>query len=245
MHLSVLALFASVVTVQAQTQLTSTFLSLPVPTLPFDPPSIASLPQSPSSSLSASTSTSTPVSLSASKSLPIVSASQPPPAGTLAATPPLISWAVLPEGVPRTKSGKPIPCSPKNTKLNTATHKLISECVETTFCSAPPGAPANATGLGVCLPRLCRRDEYPFGYGTFGGGSGGSTKVKGKKGQSTNATAVVLPPMCGGGMYCPDDGSGCRVNEKIGDACQLDRDEQCEAPPPDASIQKVRTRPYA
>lgn len=101
----------------------------------------------------------------------------------------------------------------------------------------------NATGLGVCLPRMCRRDEYPFGYGTFGGGSGGSVKkVKGKKGQSTNDTAVVLPPMCGVGMFCPDDGSGCRLQEKIGDTCQLDRDEQCEAPPPDPSVPESQNK---
>ncbi|KAF8972265.1 hypothetical protein BDZ97DRAFT_1650330 [Flammula alnicola] len=131
----------------------------------------------------------------------------------------MASSQALPSGVPRTASGKPIPCSPKNTKLNPATHKLISECVETTFCWAPPGSPPKAVGLGVCLPRLCRRDEFPFGYGL-----------------KANDTTVELPPMCSKGMFCPDNGSGCRLQVKMGEKCELARDEQCEAPPSDPNI---------
>jgi hypothetical protein len=150
------------------------------------------------------------------------------------AAPLLPTWDVIPSGVPRTKSGKPIPCSPKNVKLNPSSHKLISECIETTFCAAPPGAPVNATGLGICLPRQCRRDVYPFGYGTFGGGTGPKkVRVKGKL--VTNMTAVALPPMCANGLFCPDNGSGCQVLKQIGESCELGRDEQCQAPSGDGA----------
>ncbi|KAF5326918.1 hypothetical protein D9619_004169 [Psilocybe cf. subviscida] len=150
------------------------------------------------------------------------------------AAPPLPTWDVIPPGVPRTKSGKPIPCSPKNVKLNPSSHKLISECIETTFCAAPPGAPVNATGLGICFPRQCRRDVYPFGYGTFGGGTGPKkVLVKGKF--VTNMTAVAIPPMCANGLFCPDNGSGCQLLKQIGESCELGRDEQCQAPSSDGA----------
>ncbi|KAF8910476.1 hypothetical protein CPB84DRAFT_1645935, partial [Gymnopilus junonius] len=119
-----------------------------------------------------------------------------------------------------------IPCSPKNTKLNPTSHKLISECVETSFCAAPPGSPTNATGLGVCYPRVCSREQWPFGYGVFGGGNGR------KKG----APHPDVPPMCPVGTFCPDNGSGCRELTEIGSMCELDRDEQCKPPPPNPSV---------
>ncbi|PPQ80285.1 hypothetical protein CVT25_003682 [Psilocybe cyanescens] len=151
--------------------------------------------------------------------------SQPIALNTLVAAPSGFP-SPLPDGVARTASGKPIPCSPKNVKLNPSTHKLISECVETSFCAAPPGSPVNATGLGVCFPRLCRRDEYPFGYGTYGGGQG----------RRKNATQIPIPPMCPKGTFCPDTGSGCRLEVEIGGTCELARDEQCMTPPPNPNI---------
>ncbi|KAJ3493709.1 hypothetical protein NLJ89_g10955 [Agrocybe chaxingu] len=136
----------------------------------------------------------------------------------------------IPSGVARTASGKPIPCSPKNVKLNPSSHKLISECTETMFCAQPPEAPVNATGLGMCFPRLCRRDEYPFGYANFGGGS--KLKVLQSKGMKVPDTTVDLPPMCGKGEFCPDNGSGCRLQVAVGGKCELGRDEQCALPSP-------------
>ncbi|KAH9481149.1 hypothetical protein JR316_0005669 [Psilocybe cubensis] len=153
--------------------------------------------------------------------------SQPISLNTLVAAPvPSGFPSPLPDGVARTASGKPIPCSPKNVKLNPSTHKLISECVETSFCAQPPGTPVNATGLGICFPRLCRRDEYPFGYGTYGGGQG----------RRKNATVIPIPPMCPKGTFCPDTGSGCRLEVEIGGQCELARDEQCMAPPPNPNV---------
>ncbi|KAF9533982.1 hypothetical protein CPB83DRAFT_782639, partial [Crepidotus variabilis] len=134
----------------------------------------------------------------------------------------------LPDGVAKTASGKPIPCSPKNTKLNPSTHKLISECTAQAFCLAPPGSPPNATGLGVCVPRLCRRDMYPFGYGHFGGSNNPPKIIV--KGKLVNNDTITLPPMCPEGLFCPDDGSGCRPRVTMGEKCELGRDEQCQTP---------------
>jgi len=143
---------------------------------------------------------------------------------------PKVLQTPVPLGVAITASGKPIPCSPKNTKLNPSTHKLISECTEQMFCTAPPGSPPNATGLGMCFPRLCRRDQFPFGYGHYGGGNAPpKIRVKGKL--MFNDSAVVLPPVCGDGMFCPDNGSGCRQRSDLGAKCELGRDEQCATPP--------------
>ena len=177
-----------------------------------------------------------------------ISASQPPPVNTLIVSPPPLSPpqpllpAQLPEGYARTASGKPIPCSPKSTRLNPSTHKLISECVETSFCWAPPGSPVNATGLGVCIPRRCRRDEFPFGYGTYGGGTGGRSKVKGSMVQLANGTGVELPPLCANGAFCPDNGSGCQLQVLVGERCELARDEQCAPPPPNAEVAEKDNR---
>ncbi|KAF4615738.1 hypothetical protein D9613_012464 [Agrocybe pediades] len=132
----------------------------------------------------------------------------------------------LPDGIARTASGKPIPCSPKNVHLNPTTHKLISECTETAFCAQPPDAPANATGLGMCFARRCTRDEFPFGYGTFGGGIG----------RKKNSTTAGIPPMCPKGTFCPDNGSGCMPPIEIGGRCELARDEQCAPPPPNPNV---------
>ena len=72
---------------------------------------------------------------------------------------------------------------------------------------------------GVCVPRACRRDEYPFG-------------------SPSNST---LPPLCffpsplpstsTTGYFCPDNGSGCRAVLPPGSTCELARDEQCAAEP--------------
>lgn len=94
-----------------------------------------------------------------------------------------------------------LPCSANNDHLDPASHKFLSDCGETTFCSAPTN--------GTCQPRQCRRDEFPFGF--------------------TNFTA--LPALCQNGTYCPDEGSGCKPLLAEGGACQLDRDDQCAPPP--------------
>lgn len=94
------------------------------------------------------------------------------------------------------------PCSVTNNHLDQSSHKLISECTDQTFCSTAEN--------GTCLPRRCRRDEFPFGFDI----------------------EHSLPPLCADGSFCPDEGSGCQPLASVGTPCQLNRDEQC-APPPD------------
>ncbi|KAF8813571.1 hypothetical protein BYT27DRAFT_7083469 [Phlegmacium glaucopus] len=65
------------------------------------------------------------------------------------------------------------------------------------------------TDQGTCTPKRCRRDEFPFGYS-----------------QGAN-----LPQKCPKGQFCPDEGSDCQALLSVGSSCQLNRDDQCEAPP--------------
>ncbi|KDR75935.1 hypothetical protein GALMADRAFT_68174 [Galerina marginata CBS 339.88] len=62
----------------------------------------------------------------------------------------------------------------------------------------------------TCVPKGCRKDEFPFGYP-----------------QGSND----LPPKCGKGEFCPDEGTACQTLLSVGTQCQLNRDDQCEAPP--------------
>jgi hypothetical protein len=93
-------------------------------------------------------------------------------------------------------------CSSNNDHLDPDTLDFLSECTDQTFCSAGVN--------GTCIPRQCRRDEFPFGFGP----------------------ETVPPPLCAPGTFCPDEGSGCQPLAAVGEPCQLNRDEQC-APPPD------------
>lgn len=90
-------------------------------------------------------------------------------------------------------------CSTANDRLDPSSHRFTSDCDDNTYCSATNG---------TCQPRLCRRDEYPFGF----------------------LPGDPIPPLCPLGAYCPDEGSGCLPLAPAGAACQLNRDDQC-APP--------------
>lgn len=94
-------------------------------------------------------------------------------------------------------------CSSNNNHLDPASKKLISDCSDQTICS---GTDINNS---TCIPRQCRRDEFPFGF----------------------SAGEILPLLCLDGMFCPDEGSGCRALALVGHPCELNRDEQC-APPP-------------
>ncbi|PCH39342.1 hypothetical protein WOLCODRAFT_29486 [Wolfiporia cocos MD-104 SS10] len=97
-------------------------------------------------------------------------------------------------------------CSTADDHIDPASHKFLSDCDDTTFCSPSSAGSSN----GTCQPRTCRRDEFPFGYNK----------------------SPSLPPLCSRGSFCPDEGSGCKPLLAPGQACQLNRDDQC-APPPD------------
>ncbi|KIM80388.1 hypothetical protein PILCRDRAFT_73344 [Piloderma croceum F 1598] len=92
-------------------------------------------------------------------------------------------------------------CSSDNDHQDPATHRLLTECMDKAFCSAPVN--------GTCVSKQCARDEYPFGY----------------------TQGEIVPPLCPRGTFCPDEGSGCKALVAIGQSCQLDRDEQCAPPP--------------
>jgi len=62
----------------------------------------------------------------------------------------------------------------------------------------------------LCSLKKCRRDIFPFGYA-----------------QDDDH----LPPLCKQGTFCPDEEDACQPLLAVGSACQLNRDDQCEAPP--------------
>jgi len=62
----------------------------------------------------------------------------------------------------------------------------------------------------VCHPKGCRRDIFPFGYGQ------GNPNI---------------PPLCPKGQFCPDEEDVCQDLLRVDSACQLNRDDECEAPP--------------
>ncbi|PCH43603.1 hypothetical protein WOLCODRAFT_58758, partial [Wolfiporia cocos MD-104 SS10] len=62
---------------------------------------------------------------------------------------------------------------------------------------------------GKCEMKGCRRDVFPFGY----------------------ADDVQLPPMCGTGLFCPDEEDQCLPSLSVGSPCQFNRDDQCQGPP--------------
>ncbi|KDN48703.1 hypothetical protein RSAG8_02690, partial [Rhizoctonia solani AG-8 WAC10335] len=97
-----------------------------------------------------------------------------------------------------TKRHKGESCDPTRNRLSAETRKFSSDCDAMTFCSAE----------GVCQPKGCRRDEFPFGYDPD----------------------VTLPPMCPREQFCPDEEDMCLPVMSPGSACQLNRDDQCQPP---------------
>ncbi|PWN48555.1 hypothetical protein IE53DRAFT_304675, partial [Violaceomyces palustris] len=59
---------------------------------------------------------------------------------------------------------------------------------------------------GICKPNGCRKDDFPFGY----------------------RSRKDWPPLCPRGQVCPDELSACVPQQALGQACQLNRDDQCQ-----------------
>ena len=91
-------------------------------------------------------------------------------------------------------------CTTDNNHIDPATHKLITDCDEKTFCSGPQN--------GTCQTRGCRRHEFPFGFDP----------------------RDELPTLCDNGSFCPDEGSQCQSTLAVGSTCQINRDDQCSPP---------------
>lgn len=62
----------------------------------------------------------------------------------------------------------------------------------------------------TCHRKGCRTAEYPFGYRQW---------------------SHIIPDRCPKGQFCPDEEDACQALLPVGSACQLNRDDECEAPP--------------
>ncbi|KAL1714257.1 hypothetical protein EV715DRAFT_257643 [Schizophyllum commune] len=62
---------------------------------------------------------------------------------------------------------------------------------------------------GTCMPKGCRRDIFPLGYDD----------------------PDSFPPLCNHMTFCPDEEDACQPLLRVDSRCQLNRDDQCEAPP--------------
>ncbi|KAF7321353.1 Smr domain-containing protein [Mycena kentingensis (nom. inval.)] len=72
-------------------------------------------------------------------------------------------------------------------------------------CNSVTYCAANNT----CVLKGCRKDDFPFGY----------------------EKDSHLPDKCDVGQFCPDEADACQPLLAVGSACQLNRDDECEAPP--------------
>ena len=88
-------------------------------------------------------------------------------------------------------------CSATSNRLDPRTKIFKSDCDAQTVCSGIVN--------GTCVPRQCRNEEFPFGYGAN----------------------QAVPPLCPAGSFCPDEGDACRPLVAVGQPCQFNRDEQC------------------
>ena len=105
-----------------------------------------------------------------------------------------LSALVVASESPPTALGKA--CSTNSNRLDPRTRRFTSDCDAQTFCSGSIN--------GTCIPRQCRREEFPSGY--------------------TNQTVPVL---CPAGSFCPDEGDACHPLVPVGQPCQFNRDDQC------------------
>lgn len=83
-------------------------------------------------------------------------------------------------------------CTVLHNRLETGTLQFWSDCDAQNYCS----------GQGVCEPKGCRKDQFPFGY----------------------SQGADLPPKCPTGQFCPDEGDACQPLLDVGSTCQLNRD---------------------
>jgi len=96
-------------------------------------------------------------------------------------------------------------CNPAHNGLVAGTLQFSSDCNATTWCNA-----------GTCQNKGCRRDRYPLGY------DNGSGRGNGKH--------ITPPSLCPTSEFCPDEGSQCIQKVAVGQPCQFDRDDSCQAP---------------
>lgn len=105
---------------------------------------------------------------------------------------PLFSWTPAVNAGSQTHGD---PCNLGDNRLQEGTYAFYSDCSATNYCAS------NST----CLPKGCRKDEFPFGY------------VQ----DSPN-----IPNKCPRGQFCPDEMDACQDLLPVGSSCQLNRDGQ-------------------
>jgi len=93
------------------------------------------------------------------------------------------------------------PCNVLRNRLQLGSYQFYSECDSQTYCSGT---------TGTCQKRTCRRADFPFGYSQGDPG---------------------IPDKCPKGQFCPDEEDACQPLLPVGSPCQLNRDDQCQAPP--------------
>ncbi|KAL1755714.1 hypothetical protein FB107DRAFT_290653 [Schizophyllum commune] len=92
-------------------------------------------------------------------------------------------------------------CSTGNNRLQIGTYQFYSDCNSHTYCASN----------GTCMPKGCRRDIFPLGY--------------------AYDDPDTFPPLCNHTTFCPDEEDTCQPLLRVDSPCQLNRDDQCEAPP--------------
>lgn len=97
-------------------------------------------------------------------------------------------------------------CNPSHNGLATGTLQFNSDCNATTWCDN-----------GQCRAKGCRKDRFPLGYDTNSGSRG-------------NGKRITPPQLCPDTEFCPDEGSQCMPKIAVGQPCQFDRDDSCQAP---------------
>jgi len=83
-------------------------------------------------------------------------------------------------------------------------------------CNAVTYCAANNT----CVLKGCRKDEFPFGY----------------------TDGAHVPDKCPRGQFCPDEADVCQAWLPVGTPCQLNRDDECQAPPNFADLADTTNR---
>lgn len=101
------------------------------------------------------------------------------------------------------------PCNLARNRLTSTTHQFLSDCIPSAYCD-----PVALT----CKAKKCRNDEFPFKF-------------------PPDTPETPLPPICGDGQFCPDEGDGCLPQVPPGQNCQIDRDDECQPAPNAADIQ--------
>lgn len=83
-------------------------------------------------------------------------------------------------------------CTTTDSRLQTGTFQFFSDCNSVNYCAQN----------GTCLPKGCRKDDFPFGY----------------------KLGAHVPDKCPDTQFCPDEADVCQDLLTVDSPCQLNRD---------------------